>query len=144
MDTWGVCDAQGFQEQGRGFATSTIDKTTMLLLSCSSLLLWSPLLPSPAPPCPTPLKWLGFGSDKGVPHRTPVSLHWKVLGSRLILTQSKERAVSQVTLSPPIWPSSATYFFHSLLRWIKIHRSVTVDKLSYLIFTCNIIINKLL
>ena len=31
IDTWGVCDARGFQEQCRGFATKAIDKTTVLL-----------------------------------------------------------------------------------------------------------------
>lgn len=68
MDTWGVCDAQGFQEQCRGFATKAIDKTMQLLLQLP--LLSSPPLSSPPlsrlwPPL---IRWLGcLASTRGFP-----------------------------------------------------------------------------
>lgn len=101
MDTWGVSGAPGFQGQYRGFATKAIDKTTVPLLvpllSCPliSSLLWPPVL-----------RWLVFGSHWGVSHHPPLSSHWRVLGSRLILSQGKERAVGQVRWLSPVWPSS--------------------------------------
>lgn len=103
MDTWGVYDALGFQEQWRGFATKAIDKATVPLLALllSSFPLWPPVL-----------RWLVFGSDWGVSHHPSFFFHLRVLGSRLILSQGKERAVGQVTWSSPVWPSSV---WHSYL-----------------------------
>lgn len=60
MDTWGVSDAPGFQEQWKGFATKAIDETTVPLHPPLS----SPLL---SPPKVT-VVWLWQG---GFPPPTP-------------------------------------------------------------------------
>lgn len=64
MDTWGVCDAPGFQEQCRGFATKAVDKTTVPLPCFSSLLLLSSLTSCPE----VTGVWLWLG---GFPPPTP-------------------------------------------------------------------------